>query len=760
MSSRNRLFKIFIALGASTICLVSLVSCSNNEVVPEEVYRKLGYVKTQTSLTLPEILDQINNCSQNILGSNLVTFLAGSQIKPEDEQQASYVLAKLLLNRCNDIENYSDKDIFAFSKIALALFDKASNLEPLHYLCLEHKVEIYIILGKEKKVRETVELLLKARPKSVSKYNYWLAQSYVRSKEYNNAAIIFTQLINNDSLSNYGIGSLYYMGLINENTQSGPVLNDKALRFYLDYLLKEPCGRFSGEILTKLAGQEDKLNLTANPKYNTSMVKVYVNSGQWGKALKYLNKLKPDDAYYLENAYILAKANQAIQAKILLLASLKKNIDLTKRLTDISFIQVANEIAKHLNSHDTFLFFQELYNQHLSYDLDAILWNLAKRDKSGYCYYEKILKLTPKSSYAPLAAYVIDFNDYLKLRHNQAALNKLKIRFNTDYSKYKNSVKATAYLFWLGKICLSLQDKTSAKKAFEQVQKIIFPDYYVYKAGVELAKLNNKPPLTALTLDSRYREIQVQDWHWPSLSELVKLSDITTDYDPTIAMLSYLHQYNECLNLVQDAKGNIPLFKAWLYANLNDNHRAIDLAYKTQSQPINSEPNWQMSFPLIYLPIVKNAAKTNKLNPRFILAIMREESRFDSSAVSSANAYGLMQLIPSTAMIIAQDLHFKISDTQITKALLEPSINITFGSLYLTRLVKSFKGNVICAIAAYNAGPGAVQSWLKLARSKGIDDLDLFIETIPVSETRDYVKKVMTSFWSYNKVYPVSILPK
>ncbi len=136
-------------------------------------------------------------------------------------------------------------------------------------------------------------------------------------------------------------------------------------------------------------------------------------------------------------------------------------------------------------------------------------------------------------------------------------------------------------------------------------------------------------------------------------------------------------------------------------------------------------------------------AYVEQIPPELIWAIMKEESHFNSKALSPVGAMGLMQIIPQTGYEIAQDLNLS---TYATEDLLKPLINLRFGSHYLSKLSHQFSGNMIQTIAAYNAGPLAVERWSTQRQNQACDE---FIEQIPYKETYNYVMKVMQSFWNY-----------
>ena len=151
-------------------------------------------------------------------------------------------------------------------------------------------------------------------------------------------------------------------------------------------------------------------------------------------------------------------------------------------------------------------------------------------------------------------------------------------------------------------------------------------------------------------------------------------------------------------------------------------------------------------FPLAYARLVWRASGDQGMDPFFVTAVMREESRFRADADSIAGAKGLMQLMPATAKMIAGWNNKRFTQD----ALLNPETNVAYGVQYLRWLSRKFKGNPVHVAAGYNAGPGAVSIWIK--RKRALDDEE-FIEEIPFQETQNYVKKVLRSTMIYRRLY-------
>jgi soluble lytic murein transglycosylase-like protein len=127
-----------------------------------------------------------------------------------------------------------------------------------------------------------------------------------------------------------------------------------------------------------------------------------------------------------------------------------------------------------------------------------------------------------------------------------------------------------------------------------------------------------------------------------------------------------------------------------------------------------------------------------------ILAFARQESRFEPAAISKAGARGVMQIMPETAVTITHDRSLAGRNKE---RLDDPVYSMTLAQNYLRDLLEKQNGNLFSIAAAYNAGEGNLSKWQALRESD--PDPLLFIETIPLAETRDYIKRVMTNFWMY-----------
>lgn len=153
-----------------------------------------------------------------------------------------------------------------------------------------------------------------------------------------------------------------------------------------------------------------------------------------------------------------------------------------------------------------------------------------------------------------------------------------------------------------------------------------------------------------------------------------------------------------------------------------------------------------LAFPLGALP---GSADVGRAGQALAYAVARQESAFDFSAVSPANARGLLQLLPGTARGVAARHGLSYAPDRLTS---DPGYNATLGAHYLTEQIEAFGGSYILTFVAYNAGPRRVKEWIARfgdPRGRNLDEVVDWVETIPFGETRDYVQRVLENYQVY-----------
>jgi len=154
---------------------------------------------------------------------------------------------------------------------------------------------------------------------------------------------------------------------------------------------------------------------------------------------------------------------------------------------------------------------------------------------------------------------------------------------------------------------------------------------------------------------------------------------------------------------------------------------------------------WEAAFPMPYSESIRSAATRAGVDPWLVAGLIRQESAFSRDAVSRANAIGLMQLLPKTARLLAREEKVAYARSRLT----DPEYNLRLGSVYYAGLRRRF-GTDEAALAAYNAGDDRVSTWQAVY---GALEPAEFVESIPFTETREYVQIVIRNAGIYRRLY-------
>ena len=230
---------------------------------------------------------------------------------------------------------------------------------------------------------------------------------------------------------------------------------------------------------------------------------------------------------------------------------------------------------------------------------------------------------------------------------------------------------------------------------------------------------------------------------------------------PTAALIRSLLSaglYDDAMNelrYAQKAWSTSPAVEAtiaWIHHQKGDLRRAITVMRRAYPQFLTARGDavpaeiLQVIFPLTYWDAIKRQAAVYELDPYVVAALIAQESTFDPNARSVANAWGLMQIVPSTGRRLARSLGIRRFTTSM---LTNGETNIRLGTLYFKRLVQQF-GGTHYALASYNAGENRVVRWK--AERPGMAE-DEFIDDIPFPETQNYVKRILGTAEDYRRLY-------
>ncbi|MEW6215063.1 MAG: transglycosylase SLT domain-containing protein, partial [Nitrospirota bacterium] len=325
------------------------------------------------------------------------------------------------------------------------------------------------------------------------------------------------------------------------------------------------------------------------------------------------------------------------------------------------------------------------------------------------------------------------------------------------FTKLYNNYNDTKYLYWKAR---SLE--ATGENALDIYHALMKKDgdFYSIMSYVRTKRpleRSSTPPFNSLLSKGGYRGVKGDEGGFSN--ETQKFPETTTNFiggipvgskkiDRVEALFELGLSKEALLELIQISK-TISLIEDLLYIGLKfqelgEYKHMASLATKI---PYRERLN-HLCYPLAYWDTVEALSKKYGVDPFLVLSIVREESMFDLKAMSAAGALGLMQVMPQIAYRLNSKLQLGISTAY---QLYNYKDNIHLGTYYLSTLIKEF-GSYTYAIAAYNAGEEAVKRWLQKGNYRSADE---FIEDIPYSETKNYVKRVITSLFEYKRIYPI-----
>ena len=431
--------------------------------------------------------------------------------------------------------------------------------------------------------------------------------------------------------------------------------------------------------------------------------------------------------------------------------------------------------------------FSKLYPQHsqiqkAKFNIGRNLWNLGK-PIAGAKYFKEVAKGNPSSERTikalfflgkiyeeqknypeALKTYQMALNKYSEEFYGQWAgwrlgwVNYIDGKFEKAFERFQDLAQQfpkgpfiESNLYWSAKSAEKMGDKEKAKKLFIDVANLYPYTFHGIRAKEQLLKTGMS--FTKNTIKSKGAQTPVKLGR--------ALTPLENFYHNRAIELSALGLTIEARNEIQQLEKSIRknltgvLWLSKLYHKADGYPESLKLLqlyknFATKSGKRNlSHRFWKYFFPLAYRDAVASNSKYRKVDPYFITSIMRQESLFNRKALSPAGARGLMQIMPATGKKLYPKS--KLNKPFVSDALFEPDLNIRLGVKYVSQLDKRFGGNGTHILISYNAGPHVLKKWLK--RFDNVNDLDVFIESIPYPETRRYVKHVLRNRGIYKALY-------
>jgi peptidoglycan lytic transglycosylase len=362
------------------------------------------------------------------------------------------------------------------------------------------------------------------------------------------------------------------------------------------------------------------------------------------------------------------------------------------------------------------------------------------------------IALFPKGRYTERAAWKTGWHAYRTGNMKEAAAF-----FETGAGWFPRSDYRPAYLYWAGRAHEAMGNRDTAIARFRLETADYLNTYHGQLALKDLAKLGATPAKTNLVFvrdpappgpgagppgnvpptTRTIRALLASDLYDPALKELEFAVRNWGDSPAQQATIAWIDRQK-----APSEKGTQQFNLARGAINLMKRAYPQYLAAGGEQLPRDL---LTVIYPLSYWDLIRKYSAQNDLDPYLFAALTSQESTFVADIRSSANAYGLTQLLPVTARQYARKLNMKYSSSLLT----DPDANIKMGAAYFADTIRQF-GAVHLALASYNAGPSAVRRWL--AERPGLPR-DEFIDDIPYPETQNYVKKILATADDYRRLY-------
>jgi soluble lytic murein transglycosylase len=372
----------------------------------------------------------------------------------------------------------------------------------------------------------------------------------------------------------------------------------------------------------------------------------------------------------------------------------------------------------------------------------ANMYLLKKDYPQAIVYYTELATRFPTHRYAPNSHWKAAWLNYRLGNYSAAAL-----LFDKQIALFAGGKEIPAALYWRGRLYADQEHQPAMAAAYYQTVSKTFEHYYYAQLSRDrLAELGSVSPADVAMLESIKRE------EIPALTDDVPEDDEHVIKARLLANAGLNEYIPEEIKAADGSEQWGAFAEAGIYSSDGETFRAMRVLKRAlpfyTSAPIDTLPMgyWKILFPQQYWGAIQQDSAKNGLDPYMVASLIRQESEFNPAAISSANAFGLMQLLPSVGRSMSKEEgihHFNEVE------LLNPDTNIRLGTRYLKQTLDKFDGQAPYAFAAYNAGDSRVTDWQSIGKYHGMDE---FVESIPFTETRDYVQAILRNESIYREL--------
>ena len=290
--------------------------------------------------------------------------------------------------------------------------------------------------------------------------------------------------------------------------------------------------------------------------------------------------------------------------------------------------------------------------------------------------------------------------------------------------------------YWLGRTYEKLKRHQRAQEVFQEIIKKEHYSYYSMRAFNRLQHQKDQPAFRAHQFFS-FPEKALESAKQPHFETAKALLELKLGQEAQYELEQALPNGDLLKTPI-----SFQYYISALYGLSGNSVNSFKILNRLQNESFEDLPKEHLLilYPKPYWKLIQKYSKKYQVDPYLILSIMRQESAFDPNVISEADAYGLLQMQPMMARHLGKELGRPLNHKD---ELLDPDTNLFYCVYYISKLIQRYKGNLILALAAYNANHKAVKTWVERYWS---NDIEEFIEQIPYKETRTYVKLISRNY--------------
>ena len=524
---------------------------------------------------------------------------------------------------------------------------------------------------------------------------------------------------------------------------------DEAERLFKHLLLGHPLTSEALIARAKLTSLGGETSLTV-PELR-SLGDAYYNAGRYEEAEEQYRTLARDSALDAQarNGFAVAEAACDFKLKRLSPATVQGLIDSPDE-NGARRLYLLMELARDRNDSEDqqrIVTLMETRFPHSQWLAEALfssgnMYMLRRDYPMAVTYYGYLATHFPENTNAAAAHWRAGW-----LSYRQGLYPDASRMFDEQIQLYPTAKETVSAIYWRGRLYETEDHKpASAVANYRAVVRAYQHFFYAQMARERLAALGSAQPVAQPQLD-RLQAVAVPhlDESFPEDSPHLAKARLLAN----AGLSDYIAQE---IAADPDSSSWSALAEAQIYASYGEPYRAMRALKKAlpyaATASIKSIPlaYWRILFPKAWWDAIKTESAKNNLDPYLVASLIRQESEFNPSVVSYANAYGLMQLLPSVGKQMAKEEGIKNFETF---QLLDPATNIRLGTRYLKQMMDRFGGVQEYALAAYNAGDSRVVDWEAAGPYHGMDE---FVESIPFTQTREYVESILRNEETYKAI--------